>query len=237
MGENEQGGMLRTVVVVGLVALIAVVVMMGVVGMKASMTKNTDSAVSAITKNTPQVGGRNLVLNSSGMNASDTSRPAMQSNGRGTRPYASTISYNPDSITLTYTGDGTQEWYYAIAEDWQKYSDTNIDTSKQYTISVDVKGTVPYAAFRINDTLTPLVPINSSTWTKLTYTFKFTNLIHQDADRYYIRLNAVSTPDPTLNSTFKGMCGPFTKGQTLSFKNFKLETGNTATDWTPAPED
>lgn len=44
MGENEQGGMLRTVVVVGLVALIAGVVMMGVVGMKASMTKNTDTA-------------------------------------------------------------------------------------------------------------------------------------------------------------------------------------------------
>lgn len=44
MGENEQGGMLRTVVVVGLVALIAAVVMMGVVGMKASMTKNTATA-------------------------------------------------------------------------------------------------------------------------------------------------------------------------------------------------
>ena len=48
MGENEQGGMLRTVVVVGLVALIAAVVMMGVVGMKASMTKNTDNAVSTV---------------------------------------------------------------------------------------------------------------------------------------------------------------------------------------------
>lgn len=41
MGENEQGGMLRTVVVVGLVALIAVVITMGVVGMKASLRTNT----------------------------------------------------------------------------------------------------------------------------------------------------------------------------------------------------
>lgn len=45
MGENEQGGMLRTVVVVGLVALIAAVITMGVVGMKASMLKNTDNGI------------------------------------------------------------------------------------------------------------------------------------------------------------------------------------------------
>ena len=48
MGENEQGGMLRTVVVVGIVALIAAVIIGGVVGLKASLTKNTDSAVGAV---------------------------------------------------------------------------------------------------------------------------------------------------------------------------------------------
>lgn len=48
MGENEQGGMLRTVVVVGLVALIAAVIMIGVVGLKASMNKNTDTAVGTV---------------------------------------------------------------------------------------------------------------------------------------------------------------------------------------------
>ena len=50
MGENEQGGMLRTVVVVGLVALIAMVITIGVVGMKASMTKNTATAVYNVEK-------------------------------------------------------------------------------------------------------------------------------------------------------------------------------------------
>ena len=49
MGENEQGGMLRTVVVAGLVALIAAVIIGGVVGMKASMTKNTAAAVELTT--------------------------------------------------------------------------------------------------------------------------------------------------------------------------------------------
>lgn len=48
MGESEQGGMLRTVVVVGLVALIAIIITLGVVGLKASMTKNTDNAVGTI---------------------------------------------------------------------------------------------------------------------------------------------------------------------------------------------
>lgn len=50
MGENEQGGMLRTVVIVGLVALIAAVIIGGIVGMKASMTKNTATAVDNVEK-------------------------------------------------------------------------------------------------------------------------------------------------------------------------------------------
>lgn len=48
MGENEQGGMLRTVVVIGLVALIAAVITMGVVSLKNNMTKNTNRAVGAV---------------------------------------------------------------------------------------------------------------------------------------------------------------------------------------------
>lgn len=41
MGENEQGGMLRTVVVIGLVAIIALVVILGVIGLKSSLRTNT----------------------------------------------------------------------------------------------------------------------------------------------------------------------------------------------------
>lgn len=48
MGENEQGGMLRTVVVIGLVALIAAVVIFAITGLKGNMRKNTDSAVGTI---------------------------------------------------------------------------------------------------------------------------------------------------------------------------------------------
>lgn len=54
MGENEQGGMLRTVVVVGLVALISMVVTLGVVGLSGNMksiTNNTGNGIQKEIKN------------------------------------------------------------------------------------------------------------------------------------------------------------------------------------------
>lgn len=50
MGENEQGGMLRTVVVVGIIAMIALIVTLGVVGLKGNMTKNTATAIYQVEK-------------------------------------------------------------------------------------------------------------------------------------------------------------------------------------------
>ena len=48
MGENEQGGMLRVVVVVGLVALIAAVVIFAVIKLKGTMNDTTDGATKNI---------------------------------------------------------------------------------------------------------------------------------------------------------------------------------------------
>lgn len=48
MGENEQGGMLRTVVVIGIIAMVALIITLGVVGLKNNMSKNTDSAVGTV---------------------------------------------------------------------------------------------------------------------------------------------------------------------------------------------
>ena len=55
MGENEQGGMLRTVVVIGLIAMIAVVVIFGITGLKSNMSKNSDTAVGAVVRTTKAV--------------------------------------------------------------------------------------------------------------------------------------------------------------------------------------
>lgn len=48
MGENEQGGMLRTVIVLGLVALIAAVVTLSVVGLTQNASKQRDASVDMI---------------------------------------------------------------------------------------------------------------------------------------------------------------------------------------------
>jgi len=50
VGENEQGGMLRNVVVVGLVALIAAVVIYAVIGLKGNMLAGTSTATDSIQK-------------------------------------------------------------------------------------------------------------------------------------------------------------------------------------------
>ena len=193
-------------------------------GSIATLQSRADGFDATVTKvNNLSVGGRNYILNSSGINATAASRPSMQANGAGTYAYAAAVTYNSDSITLTYNGSNSVEWYYAIAEAYQSYASGNLDKTKQYTISVDVKGTVPAAVFRINNVFDKPVSINSSTWTKITHTFKFPALTGDTADKYYIRLNASG--------------GTFKKGQTLSFRNFKLEDGNTPTAWTPAPED
>lgn len=61
MGENEQGGMLRTVVVVGLVALIATVVIFAITSLKGHAERNRNIAINEVDKimkpYTPNWGG------------------------------------------------------------------------------------------------------------------------------------------------------------------------------------
>ena len=80
MGENEQGGMLRTVVVVGLVALIAAVITMGVIGLKGNMTKNSDTAMYNVDK-----AGKPYQFNSNNGNVSFNSYQVGSWNGSSYR--------------------------------------------------------------------------------------------------------------------------------------------------------
>lgn len=50
MGENEEGGMLRVVVVVGLIAMIAGFVIFAITGMKNTMNSHTDTAVGTVVR-------------------------------------------------------------------------------------------------------------------------------------------------------------------------------------------
>ena len=231
MGENEQGGMLRTVVVVGLVAMVALIITLGVVGLKNNMTKNTDNAVSAIAKeNGQQVSGRNYVKNSSGLNGSPTDRPTLVG-------YASwvnvkfPITYQSDGILMTNTATNTnEEWFYEVASAWTKPSDTPLKPGKPITFSVDVKGTVPQAVLRYG--------FNGETWQEGYKSFDINNTS-------WTRISLTATPAPNNalhyfriqggnnNQFIKGWSG----GETLKFRHVKVEDGNTPTPWTPAPED
>lgn len=65
MGENEQGGMLRTVVVIGIIAMVALIITLGVVGLKSNMSKNTDKAVGTVvtTKSPYGIADKNVEYN------------------------------------------------------------------------------------------------------------------------------------------------------------------------------
>lgn len=168
---------------------------------------------------------QNLILQSSGENASSTVRPNLI--GANTSTVNTTNSYDSDAITMNYTGTGSTEWYYALAEAYANMSDSVLSFDKTYTISVDVQGTVPGVAFRVNNTFSPTTKINNDTWTRSVYTFSIPNLTGATLNKFYIRLNAMAT----------SYTAGFVKGQTLRFRHFKLEEGNTATAYTSSPED
>lgn len=170
---------------------------------------------------------RNIVLLSSGESANDTSRPKIV--GALNSPLNSTIKYNSNNITLTFSEVNSVSWGYSLAEQWTNLSDTTLNFDDTYTISVDVMGTVPSAFFTITGTKSTPVKINASTWTRISYTFKFPNLSGDNMSQLYIILNAGNGTD--TNST------GFTSGQYLSFRHFKLEEGSMATDWITALED
>lgn len=114
MGENEQGGMLRTVVVIGLVALIAAVVIFAITGLKGNMRKNTDSAVGTIVT---------------------TKKPYSVQNANVTYE-----KYNPDPSM--FSGYGAHPWYLPIIGDvptgsWREVGIT-LRPSKNIWVNFDV---------------------------------------------------------------------------------------------------
>ncbi len=65
MGENEQGGMLRTVVVIGIIAMVALIITLGVVGLKNNMSNNTTSVVTKLSNENGQGASKGVTDNES----------------------------------------------------------------------------------------------------------------------------------------------------------------------------
>lgn len=188
-------------------------------------TDNTTSTAYNV-GSTPEgivVGGRNLATNT---NKGTTGWSWSMQTGGYSKESVSETGVNTCKLTrdsAKQSGWSVIRFSYIGRTKWE--ADTN------YTVSVDVKASVSTSmnpGFRHDDSSNMLIQsckaVNNKTvanvWTKLVWVVK----------------SAATLPSGTSQNTyFAGMNSNV--GVSYQFKNLKIEKGNTATDWTPAPED
>lgn len=188
-------------------------------------TDNTTSTAYNV-GSTPEgivVGGRNLATNT---NKGTTGWSWSMQIGGYSKESVSETGVNTCKLTrdsVKQSGWSVIQFSYIGRTKWE--ADTN------YTVSVDVKASVSTSMnpdFRNSNGSNILIQsckaVNNKTvanvWTKLVWVVK----------------SAATLPSGTSQNTyFTGMNSNV--GVSYQFKNLKIEKGNTATDWTPAPED
>lgn len=188
-------------------------------------TDNTTSTAYNV-GSTPEgivVGGRNLATNT---NKGTTGWSWSMQTGGYSKESVSETGVNTCKLTrdsVKQSGWSVIQFSYIGRTKWE--ADTN------YTVSVDVKASVSTSMnpeFRHNNGSNMLIQsckaVNNKTvanvWTKLVWVVK----------------SAATLPSGTSQNTyFTGMNSNV--GVSYQFKNLKIEKGNMATDWTPAPED
>ena len=188
-------------------------------------TDNTTSTAYNV-GSTPEgivVGGRNLATNT---NKGTTGWSWSMQTGGYSKESVSETGVNTCKLTrdsVKQSGWSVIQFSYIGRTKWE--ADTN------YTVSVDVKASVSTSmnpGFIHDDGSNMLIQsckaVNNKTvanvWTKLVWVVK----------------SAATLPSGTSQNTyFTGMNSNV--GVSYQFKNLKIEKGNTATDWTPAPED
>lgn len=169
----------------------------------------------------------NYIRHTSGSQVDGNTFPAILGGRYSTSPMA-TGAVTADGLKLTYTGNGSVEWYYSVADAYADISGTALKFGVPYTIGFDVKGTVPSVLLRVNSTKYTAKPINNTDWTHVSYTFTMADSTTTPG-QFFIRINAVGTTGVSENG--------FTNGQVLQIRHLMLQDGSADTGWAPAPED
>lgn len=162
-----------------------------------------------------EIGGRNLLLNTLTMDSPWTN--------------ANKKSYKYDETNNIYY----RPVWSSVNSSWTNYirQTVTIQPNTEYTISFlakrqseDVNPTL-MCRFDRNEAITLVIPSSGlkidTSWKK--YSFTFTT-------------HAKSSSEPLLFYAYMGT-GAYDEDTALLIANVKLEKGNKATDWTPAPED
>lgn len=188
-------------------------------------TDNTTSTAYNV-GSTPEgivVGGRNIATNT---NKGTTGWSwSMQTGG-----YTSTAVSDNGINTCKLTRDSVSQSGWSVIQ-FSYIGRTKWEANTDYTVSVDVKASVSTSmnpGFRHDDGGNVLIQsckaVSNTTvanvWTKLVWIVK----------------SVATLPSGTSQNTYFTDMNSGT-GVSYQFKNLKIEKGNMATDWTPAPED
>jgi len=160
MGENEQGGMLRTVVVVGLVAIIAAAVIFAITGLKTTVTNQREDTVRKVER--AQMTGKNLFVNSRNLW------------WHGSNNYVHITTEDYDANTKMWHITSPQSGLLYVGLYWYQPGNTSYQLVKgdQYAFSFDIKGTGVYHFVGSENTSNYEGPSGDvlSEWTRVTQT-------------------------------------------------------------------
>jgi len=171
MGENEQGGMLRTVVVIGIVAMVALIVTLGVIGLKNNMQSTQTTALQAVSKGATQKDIDFKLTGDNGQLTSITSKTDLVDNaylanvvsGNNTkadtnyliRPYEPLktnthqgiwLELNVDRSKINYLSENSPGDYYELSIDYKVVDGQSVtfDQAKALNLDSQKDGDVAY---------------------------------------------------------------------------------------------
>ena len=198
-----------------------------------------------------QVGGRNLILNTLYPNAtgSNLKRPHIfgqisNTSGRGTASVAE------HGIRFTTTSENWQYIYFGSSSNTATPCMLGLEAGETYTLSADLSWKILSSEAGMADTETRYMgamlfcsTVESGSWSAIGTIDGFPITQADKGTEMSGRLEYTFTVPMTAKRLYLGIrsgdsnAGHYGVGDYIEARNLKLEKGNKATDWTPAPED